>query len=108
MAGTKETKYPGLRAFGELMKSRWGGFIVIATLFVLLLLLYPGNNVFSWISARIQIGAQEREIRRYRTEIMEMDARIRDLTDNRDSLEKFARENFHFARPGEDVYLVDE
>ena len=27
---------------------------------------------------------------------------------NRDTLEQFAREQFHFAEPGEDVYIVEE
>ena len=29
------------------------------------------------------------------------------LRSDRDTLEKFARERFHFAEPGEDVYIVD-
>jgi cell division protein FtsB len=37
-----------------------------------------------------------------------MDKEIGALTGNRDSLEKFARETYHFAAPGEDVYLVGE
>ena len=45
---------------------------------------------------------------KYRSEIDEMDAEIRALTDSRDSLEKFARETYHFAAPGEDVYIIEE
>jgi cell division protein FtsB len=37
-----------------------------------------------------------------------MDESIEDLKTDRDSLEKFAREQFHFAVPGEDVYIVEE
>ena len=43
----------------------------------------------------------------YRSEIREMDAEILSLTRSRDSLEKFARENYHFAAPGEDVYILE-
>ena len=47
-------------------------------------------------------------MRKYQLEIVEMDNRIRELSGSRDSLEKFAREEFHFAVPGEDVYLVEK
>ena len=36
-----------------------------------------------------------------------MDAEIQSLTNSRDSLEKFARETYHFAAPGEDVYIIE-
>jgi cell division protein FtsB len=34
-----------------------------------------------------------------------MDKAIKDLSCDRDSLEGFAREEFHFAAPGDDVYI---
>ena len=37
-----------------------------------------------------------------------MDRTIYLLTHDRDSLEKFARENFHFAQKGDDIYLIDD
>ena len=36
------------------------------------------------------------------------DKDINELKNNKDSLEKFAREQFHFAAPDEDVYLIKE
>lgn len=83
-------------------------FLVIFVLFVLLLCLYPDNNLFTWMAARREIRRQENLMRKYQLEIVEMDNRIRELSGSRDSLEKFAREEFHFAVPGEDVYLVEE
>ena len=44
----------------------------------------------------------------YRKGIEEMDAEIQSLTRSRDSLEQFARENFGFAEPGDDVFLVEK
>lgn len=95
------------KSFKDIMHSRIGGYIIIALGFLLLLMFYPGNNLFTWINATHQIKQQQKQMRRYEVEIMEMDARIRELTTNRDSLEKFARENFHFTEPGEDVYLTE-
>lgn len=94
------------KSFKELMSGRAGGYIVISGIFILLLLLYPGNNLITWIKTRSEIRQQEKIMRKYQIEIMEMDKQIRELTTERDTLEKFARENFHFAEPGEDVYLV--
>ena len=44
---------------------------------------------------------------KYRSEIDAMDAEIQALTNSRDSLEKFARETYHFAAPGDDVYIIE-
>ena len=48
-----------------------------------------------------------KQMEMYRRQIESMDAGIEDLKNNKDSLEKFAREHFHFASPGEDVYIVE-
>ena len=45
---------------------------------------------------------------KYRSEIEAMDQNIGELKTNRDSLEKFAREQFGFAVPGEDVYIIED
>ena len=45
---------------------------------------------------------------RLRSDIDAMDAEIQALTNSKDSLEKFARETYHFAAPGEDVYIIEE
>ena len=36
-----------------------------------------------------------------------MDSRIDNLTTNKDSVEAFARERYHFAAPGDDVYIAE-
>ena len=65
------------------------------------------SSVLNWVRANIEIRRQERQMDKYRQEIDEMDAEIRALTDSKDSLEKFARETYHFAAPGEDVYILE-
>ncbi len=67
----------------------------------------PGN-VFQWIKAGITISGQNREIRDNAAQIKELDRSIYLLNHDRDSLETFARERFHFAQKGDDIYLVDE
>lgn len=80
--------------------------IVATTLFVVLVGFVNQNNIVRWVKAGFEIRSQERQIERYSTEIKEMDSQIHGLTSNRDSLERFAREGFGFAEPGDDVYVV--
>ncbi|MGN0191104.1 MAG: septum formation initiator family protein [Candidatus Cryptobacteroides sp.] len=94
----------------DIMAGRYGSLIrfSLATLaiFLILWLLGPGNTFISWIQVSSEISAMDKQIQEYRRQTRELDARIEDLTTNRDSLEKFARENFFFAAPGEDVYVI--
>ena len=82
--------------------------IVVTAVAALWLLFLSHSSVLNWVRANIEIRRQERQMDQYRQEIDEMDAEIRALTDSKDSLEKFARETYHFAAPGEDVYIIEE
>ena len=91
---------------GEHRRLAW--FTVVATVvFIVMKLVGPGNTVIHWIEAKREIARQERQMDEYRREIEEMNQDIDELKTNRDTLEKFAREQFGFAVPGEDVYIVD-
>ena len=82
-------------------------FAVVSTLLLAVFLcFFARDNVVRWIRAAAEIRAQERQMQRYRDEIEEMDRQIQMLTHEKDSLETFAREQFHFAEPGDDVYLI--
>ena len=81
--------------------------IVVTAVAALWLLFFSHSSVLNWVRASWEIQRQERQMDQYRSEIDAMDAEIQALTNSRDSLEKFARETYHFAAPGEDVYLVE-
>ena len=44
---------------------------------------------------------------RLEAEIQEMDREIDRLRNNPDTLEAFAREQYYFSAPGEDVYILE-
>lgn len=94
------------KSFKDIFKGKLGGYIAITALFAVLLLFYPGNNLFTLLKTIAEIHSQERQMRKYQLEIVDMNQQIEDLTTDRDTLEKFARERFHFAQPGEDVYIL--
>lgn len=82
--------------------------IIVTALVALWLLFFAHNSVLAWVKASMEVKSQEKEMARLRSEIEEMDREIENLTNNRDSLENFARETYHFSAPGEDVYIVEE
>ena len=81
--------------------------IVVTTVVALWLLFFAHNSVLNWVRAGVEVKNQEKEMARLKAEIDAMETEIRTLSTNRDSLEKFARETYQFAAPGDDVYLVE-
>ena len=81
--------------------------IIITAIAAVWLLFLSHSSVLNWVRANVEIRRQERQMEKYRSEIDEMDAEIQALTNSRDSLEKFARETYHFSAPGEDVYIIE-
>jgi cell division protein FtsB len=83
-------------------------FIALSTaVFIFIWVVGPGNTVIHWMKAKMDIKAQKRAIEQYNAEIEEMNKRINMLKTDKDTLEKFAREHFYFAAPGEDVYVIE-
>ena len=82
-------------------------FAIVITAVFLLFLFFKKDNLVRWIQAGFTISAQERRIEELKQDNDRLDARIHMLSTSRDSLEMFARENFGFAEPGDDVYLEE-
>ncbi len=81
--------------------------IVVTAIVATWLLFFANNSVLGWIKASVEEKSQQSEMARLQQEIDEMDREIENLRTNRDSLESFARETYHFAAPGDDVYIVE-
>lgn len=78
----------------------------VVTVFFLVYVSFLGrDSLLRWVRAGFELRSQRRQIEHYQKEIDAMDAQIRMLSNDRDSLEEFARENFSFAAPGDDVYI---
>ncbi len=83
-------------------------FVAFSTaVFVFIWIVGPGNTWIHWAKAGLEIKRQERQIREYQLEIEKMDKTVNMLKTDRDTLEKFAREQFQFAAPGDDVYVIE-
>ena len=91
---------------GEHRKFAWF-VLIVTTLFLLSWLVGPGNTFIHWAKAAIEISRQEKMIDEYTRKNAELDNRINMIRTDKDTLEKFAREQFKFAAPGEDVYIIE-
>jgi len=66
------------------------------------------GNLVTFVRASHTIRVQQRQIETYEAQIRELDERITARTSDRDSLETYARERYHFSAKDDDVYLVDK
>ena len=81
--------------------------IVATAIFLIMVGFINQNNIVRWVRAGAEIKRQDKLIEKYNKEILEMDSQIHGLTSDKDSLERYARENFGFAEPGDDVYVIE-
>jgi len=88
----------------NIKKSFWR-YVLISTALCLLFLLLKKDNLLRWIQTGFTLNAQQRKIEALIEDNAHLDSRIQNLSTNKDSLEKFAREEYGFCAPGEDVFL---
>ena len=82
-------------------------YAIVATALFLLFLLLKKDSIVTWVQAGFTLRQQDRQIEQYRRENEELDRRIRTMKGDRDTLERYAREQFQFAEPGDDVYIIE-
>lgn len=75
--------------------------------FAIFLCFITKDNALRWLDALIESRGQQRRIELLEQENRELDKRINMMSTNRDTLEKYARETFGFASPGDDVYVIE-
>lgn len=90
---------------GRLVTNKYFIFFVIVFLYVLF---FNKNSVINYFHTRQDNKIIEREKENYIKMIEETDAKINELVTNKESLEKFARENYQFIEEGEDLYIIKE
>ncbi len=97
--------------FGKFRESKL--FTVLSNKFVLVLVAYTvwvvwfdPNSLADWYKVRRSVSEQNRQIRYYKKEIMSIEKKLSELNSNLDSLEKFAREQYYFKNPDEEIFIV--
>ena len=82
-------------------------YAIVATALFLVFMLVKKEGIITWVQAGFNLRRQRRQIELYQQENAELDKKIRMMKDNRDTLERYAREQFYFAEPGDDVYIIE-
>lgn len=82
-------------------------FAIVITAIIVLFLFIKKDNIVSWVQAGFTLRSQEKRIEAIKKDNERLDRQIRTLTESKDSLETFAREEFGFAEPGDDVYIEE-
>ena len=81
---------------------------IVAGAIAVVFLFVKKDNIIRWIQGGFTIARQNKVIRANDAKIKALDEKIEALTSNKDSLEKFARENWNFAEHGDDIYLIPD
>lgn len=80
-------------------------YAIVATAVFVAFLFLKSDNVIQWVRSGFTLRSQERRIELLKRQNAALDGRINMMSTNRDTLEQFAREEFYFAAPGDDVYI---
>ena len=89
----------------KIVKNR---FFLATFVFAVWVIFFDQNSLIDWFSVRMRIIRQERQIEYYNKEIKSIDEKLQELSSNKDSLEKFAREQYYFHEEDEDLYIIEE
>lgn len=83
-------------------------YVLLLGWFVLFITVLGDVNLRTWLQARSDIRDQHSLMDKYVRQIDSLNNEIATLTKNRDSLERFARENFKYTASDEDVYIISD
>lgn len=83
-------------------------YFIIASALCLILLFIKKDGLIRMFGAWISASRQQKQIEYYQNEIRKLDDQIDVLSNDRDTLETFAREQYNFAEENDDVYLLEE
>jgi len=95
----KETK------FYKIVRNK---FFIATLIFGVWVIFFDQSSLIDWFQVRMNIVRQERQIDYYKDEVQSIDEKLNELSSNKDSLEKFAREQYYFHEMDEDVFIVEQ
>jgi len=88
----------------KLLKNK---FFITGMAFLIWVSFFDSNNLIEWSRVIFNIGKQESQKEYYKESIKQTEEKLQELSSNRDSLEKFAREQFMFKEDDEDIFIVE-
>ncbi len=87
----------------RIMKNKY---LLVTVFFIVWIFFIDTNNLIRWYGHMRDLAAQQRQIEYYEEAIELTNGQLQELQSNRDSLEKFAREQYLFHEQDEEVFIV--
>lgn len=84
------------------------GYVLVIVLFSVWVVFFDSNSILKRMQLKTENAKIEREIEQYRESIADSELKIKTMSDDRESLEKYARERYGMQEPDEVVLLFDE
>ena len=91
------------RPLGKVLLNKY---FIVGLIFLVWICFFDTNNVWQMLRSRRTLRSQRQQIEFYEREIQKMDRKLEQLQSERDSLEKFAREEYYYLQDGEEVYVI--
>jgi len=83
-------------------------YMLASTIFVLWICFFNDIDLFYVIKSKQEVSALKKEVESLKQKNLSSDVALHDLTTNRKSLEKFARETYYMKRPNEDIFVFKQ
>ncbi len=82
--------------------------LITGVLFSIWVLFFDSSSIVELSKVVINISKQESQKMYYKESIKLIDEKLNELSSNRDSLEKFAREQYYFKEDDEDIFIIEK
>lgn len=96
------SKWKGYMKFGK-----WGKYLITILVFLFIYLFVGDQSLVQFSRRNKEIQSYEQQTRAYRKETEKAEQMLQVLN-NKDSLERYARELYHMHENNEDIYIVEE
>jgi len=81
-------------------------YIITISIFLVWIIFLSKYNLVERVRMINDIKEMERDIQYYQQQIARDSLRLRELTTNRENLEKYAREQYYMKKKNEDIFVI--
>ena len=81
-------------------------YLIVSLIFIVWICFFDNNNLVDWVGSLRDYSGNKSQQRYYKEQIRQTESKLSEIQSNKDSLEKFARENYYFHKENEDVFIV--
>ncbi len=91
----------------KILKVAGNKYFLVTLFFFVWIFFIDTSNVFVWLDGLRTVARQEQQKEYYKEAIKVTEEKLNELEANKDSLEKFAREQYLFHESDEEVFVLE-